>query len=302
MIFDRKCPAISLKKILVLCALLILFAAETVASDQPLLAAYERNPWLMAIGSDSPYFVYYPNGEIIFWQEIDKGRGEYSSLNITNTPQETALLELVEKIEERDKTVILTEMTDQKTYEFQVNTESRSFKVHIYGEMDEEKRQSDRAQIQKMLEEVCSADASYEFCGRLKDGEGSFPKPPQDIAAIWEFLNDQEWSGASPWHYEYLEVLVWPYSHAPDPSILWPEAWPDLTDPSTWHRKNGFSIFLPTIFEDDFYEFLKTRNPRGAVLINDTKMTVSFRIPFPHDSNYPTQIFASPNSGQNEEE
>lgn len=68
--------------------------------------------------------------------------------------------------------------------------------------------------------------------------------PPQVIPAYERLLNFTH-PGSQPWLPEQVEIMVWPYEYAPDPSIQWPSSWPDLNSETTVRRGDSYSIFAP---------------------------------------------------------
>jgi len=56
-----------------------------------------------------------------------------------------------------------------------------------------------------------------------------------------------------------------------------------LSDPTTAHGKNTFSIFIPQSQSKELADFLKGLKPTQAVLIESRKWAISTRFPFPHE-------------------
>lgn len=228
----------------------MLAAPATVASDvekdQPILVLVEKNPWLMAIGSDSPTFALYQSGKVIFWS-----RNEYWSANLTSRELDNLKSDL--KIDEAfagaKPYYELSYKTDQTTQLFYTRVNGISKTVAVYGSF-----RNENLDVQ----------------------------PPLKLFHLFEKLVSFSPAAATAWQPEKFEVMIWPYEYAPDASIKWPANWPDISDVDTKKRREGsYSIFLPSSLAQQLSDFLKTRNERGAVEINGKKWSVATRTPFP---------------------
>lgn len=104
---------------------------------------------------------------------------------------------------------------------------------------------------------------------------------PTLLKDLYGYLIGLDFPEAQPWRPASIEVQIWPYAYAPDPSIHWPEDWPGLDSPSTLKRGNSYLIFLPGTALPKLRALLRTRQARGAVEIDKQKWAVSFRFIFP---------------------
>jgi hypothetical protein len=113
---------------------------------------------------------------------------------------------------------------------------------------------------------------------------------PLPLVTAYERLATFDDSKAKPWMPEYIEVMVWPYAYAPEPSITWPSNWPGLSDARTVKRGEGYSLYLPSKDYQDLRAFLRTERERGAVEIGGKKWAVSFRFPFPQEALWQFEV------------
>jgi hypothetical protein len=125
--------------------------------------------------------------------------------------------------------------------------------------------------------------------GSLDDPEATSRLPVlvrNAILNVRNFHHDE----SVDWLPDQLEVMIWPYEYAPEPSIAWKSEWPSLSDPSTVRRGDSYSLYLPSSELDELRTFLASRNSRGAILIDGRKWAASFRIPFPAE-----ELWMAPN-------
>lgn len=244
---------------IVVCAIISFigsFSTCAISAERLNIIMFERDPWLMVIGSDSPIFVKYSSGLTIFQKKHGSEKAEYFSVNLNNN-ETTALLAKMASLNKLEKHYSLSNYSDQPTVE-----------LHYFNE---EYVKQTGALIKRTIYGRLSAES--------KDRE----KAPPEFTEIYEYLTNYTHKKALPWSPAYLEVMVWPYEYAPDESINWPSNWPDTKSESTIQRGESFSIFLPYSEKEKFIKFIQTRKEKGAVLINGRKWAVSTRIPFPHE-------------------
>lgn len=232
-------------------ALLFLGAFPTLitAQEEPELLLFERNPWLMIIGSDSPVFAHYSSGITIYWDESED-KGLYKIVKL-ETKEKKDLLRKLKSLHGLKKNYSTTDWSDQTTAELHFKKEEEMKVISVYGP--------------------------------IKESAKARKKAPNEFLIIFDYLVSFKHPEATKWAPKFFEVMVWPYEYAPDKSIVWPSSWPDTKSESTKTRGDSFSIFLPYVQKDEFFRFIKTRNKRGAVLINGKKWAVAARIPFPHE-------------------
>ena len=224
-----------------------LVAARKSAEPAPLLVLLETNPWEMVIGSDTPAFALYENGQVIY----RTGSG-YKSIKLDPNEQSRFLDSLqLDGLSRLTGGYRASQATDQpQTYLLVYAGREPAF-ISVYGSLDVK---SVRAQL------------------------------PPEIATLRNKLRAFEDDRASKWLPDHVEVMIWPYEYAPEPSIVWPERWPGLNAPTTRERGEGsFSIFVPSAEFEQLRAFLASQRPKGAVEIGGKKWAASFRLPFPHE-------------------
>lgn len=221
------------------------FSTATIAAQADLIL-YKRDPWLMVIGSDSPVFAHYTNGLTIFL-----AGQTYKSVEL-DEKENKKLMNRFSRFGKIRAEYSLSDWSDQPTNELYFSTNGKMNKIWIYGDLKKE-----------------------------SDNKGTLPK---ELLNSLQYLDTYSHKDATDWVPKYLEVMIWPYEYAPDKSIVWPDSFPDLKSPWAIHRgKSGYSIYLPYSKQAQFYKFINTRKPRGAVLINGKKWSVASRTPFPHE-------------------
>ncbi len=219
------------------------------ANEKPELLLFERNPWLMVVGSDSPTFAHYPNGTTIFWEK-NEDKGSYKIVKL-NAKEKKDLLSKATSLYGLKKKYSTINFSDQTTFELHFPKKEKMEVISVYGP--------------------------------IKKRDDARKKVPEEFLHLFDHMVSFKHPEAKKWIPEFLEVMVWPYSYAPEESIVWPSSWPDTKSTSTIKRSEIYSIYLPYDKKEEFIRFIKTRNERGAVLINGKKWTVSTRIPFPHE-------------------
>jgi hypothetical protein len=212
----------------------------------PVVVMLEHDPWLMVIGSDSPTFALYADGTAI-WQTKDHFRAARLSLRSVN-----ALLEelQIDQVATRQGQYTASQATDQPQFNLHIYRGTTPASISVYGDLD------DAAARSRIPTAVL----------RARDTLKAFTK-----------LMAQEWLPPT------VEVMVWPYEYAPEPSIVWPNAWPGLNSADTVRRGDGYSIFVPSGQLQPLRAFLAGRNEKGAVEIGNKKWAASIRYPFPHE-------------------
>jgi len=229
---------------------------------KPVFVLIEYNPWQMVIGSDSPSFALYNNGLVIF----QKGKEEkiYYSTILNATYKNDLVHRLIpDNISAYKNYYELSEWTDQPTNLFYL----KGYKIKAYGDlrnpMDDEE------------------DPFFDETGKKDDLRDQFPDKLLDIFYI---STSYDHADAKKWLPDHIELMCWPYSNAPDKSIIWPKDWPGLEDKNTANRgKGSYSIYLPSHCYQELIVFLGTCKQKGAVKINNKKMAVSIRFPFPKE-------------------
>jgi len=214
----------------------------------PLIVLRESNPWAMVLGADGPTFVLYKNG-IVIYRENKK----YVSVKLN----ENEFYKLIEELKPSSDFLnlkgyySLSKWTDQPTTRLFVNLNGFKKYVDIYANL----RRASEEQI----------------------------KAPKSFMKLFNKLISYKHKNAKPWFPKKFEVMLYPYEYAPEKSIVWHSDWPDLFDVWTKKRYKSYSIYLDASKYQEFEAFLKTKNMKGAVEINNKKWSVSIRLPFPNE-------------------
>jgi hypothetical protein len=220
-------------------------------ANRPVLVLVETNPWAMVLGSDSPRFALYDNGLAIY-----RTKNGFRQVQL-NKERADAFRNAVNVgalacLNEHYSTI---DATDQPTEFFFFGRGGRLSQVSVYG-------------------------------GIL--GKGEQAEVPAPLVAAYERLVGFDDPNSKPWLPDYIEVMVWPYEYAPEPSIIWPSEWPGLRDPRTrkWNDGKGYSLYVPSTDSEELRAFLRTEHEKGAVEIGGKKWSVSIRFPFPQESKW----------------
>ncbi len=89
--------------------------------------------------------------------------------------------------------------------------------------------------------------------------------PPDALLKVHKFLTTLDFPKSTEWVPEYVEVMLWDYSYAPESSIVWPKDWPSLESDRTTRRGQSFdpSSTPVTTFDCAYLDgFLDRRMPR----------------------------------------
>jgi hypothetical protein len=238
------------------------FATTDVAptDPRPLAVLITEDPWAMVAGADSPSFVLYDNGEVIYF---DSAAVPARHRIVQLAPAE--LVEFEKKLVSfapavgRKSYLELSRWTDQPTTRLYVDVDGKPRTVSIYGELNDNAEQPG----------VPPADAP------------PLDALPADLEMLVALLSQFRRDTARDWIPAQLEVYAWDYDYAPDPSIHWPAQWPGLDAPTSVQHDDAVSIFLPGDQKQALVDFLQARKERGAVEIGGRKWAVSFWPVFP---------------------
>lgn len=224
-----------------------LAAARLSDKPGPLVVLLENDPWASVMGSDSPIFALYEDGTV-----IQKSANGFITTRLAN-PEMNQLLGRLDlpSLSRSHGRFDAADATDQPEQNLLIYRTASPVFVSVYGSL------KDKVVRAKIPLEVIDA---YDMLAQFKH-----PK-------------------SRAWLPENIEVMIWPYEYAPEPSLKWPKEWPGLSDAKTVRRgKDSFSIFMPSTKLADLRAFFKRRNERGAVEIDGQKWSASIRFPFPHE-------------------
>ena len=236
------------------------------------IVLFERDPWAMLIGGESPVFVKYKDGLTIY-----KNGDKYYSYKMTKEEDKAFLdnLKLDESIFSCKSLYSLTNATDQKTTELYLYAGDKFKIVEIYGSLE----------------------------GYLKSENKGFI--PADLINIYDTVKKYSNKNAAEWIPDKIEVVAWSYSYAPEKSVEWPGGWPDLHSKDTINRSKNkddesYSIFIKKENLPDLKMLISNLKEKQAILINGRKMTVVFRCPFNREGVWKDDYRKSRESGKND--
>lgn len=228
----------------VLCCLLSSIGTPAAGAEAELLL-YERNPWLMVIGSDSPLVACYTDGRMIFLDRAASGRSGavYKSFEL----DETELAELRSRMKALDalqRHYELSHATDQTTTELAFRSNGNLERISAYGGVPGE-----MAQFIDFLDAMQTRAAAR----------------------------------VESWRPSFIEVMLWPFEYARGQPAPWPNHFPGLDSPSAVKRReSSYSIYLPAAEMENLWIYLEAKQG-NAVLLDGEKWTLDLRIPFPHE-------------------
>jgi hypothetical protein len=218
------------------------------ASEDTLVVLYERNPWLMAIGSDSPTFALYADGQVIYRTQP----GKYVSLHLDEDQKQTLLAQIgpqaLLSLGKSYDSIYLP--TDQPTNEMYVWVNGRQKHIQVYGD--------------------------------LRDDKQARSFTPESFLHAFDTIVSYR-AEAGPWLPEKLEVLIWPWDYYPDEPSAWPQGWPGYE--STQGQIDGEMrrVFIPSSELDELHRLMKEEKPVG---LNGRKWSISYRLPFPSEERW----------------
>jgi hypothetical protein len=244
--------------------MLILGASACLAAEpKPVLMVMERDPWALVIGSDSPKFVLYDNGMLIYLRDPPNFDEPFVTRRVANWA--SFQKELVSfDLSKASNHYELSAATDQISTI--IWTPGKT--VGIYGDWRKPR--------------VSRRESNTEMKAISEREKKMWESLPSEIRQTLLRIEEQRTVKGSNWLPEKIEVMFWPYDYAPDESILWPEDWPGLYAKDTrMRKKDSFSVYLPSEKLTELRRFFRTRKEKGAVLIDGRKMADELRFPFP---------------------
>lgn len=228
-------------------------AVESRSGFQPLVMLTEFDPWAWVVGSDSPSFVLYENGTVIYLRE-----SAYVSTKLSPSEVKSFVSGLRrDTLAKLKDSYTLSDYTDLPTNVLVIGTDGTNRKtISVYGKIRSLKTEST---------------------------EG-IALPDELIGALRQVLRYDN-ANASTWMPEYIEVMIWPFDYAKGEVAAWPTNWPGLADKKTVERhKNQYSLFVPASQYDELKKFMAQIKPTQPVGIGGKKWAVSTRFPFPHET------------------
>jgi hypothetical protein len=219
-------------------------------STGPLFVLIEQDPWATVPGADAPTFALYGDGTVIF----RRGEG-YSSVKLGRHELARLTAELnLTALPAFAKHYETASFTDARTEVLFVFREDKPSVISVYGPLT-----------------VAGAGAQV----------------PAKVVSAYDRVRAFDHPKARPWLPDKIEVMIWPYDYAPEPSIVWPKEWPGLNDTHTVRRGgDAYSIYLSSTEYPELQRFLATQREKGAVEIGGRKWAASTRVPFPSERSW----------------
>jgi len=229
----------------------------------PLAVLVETDPWLMVIGSDTPRFVLYEDGQVIYRK---KGGAHYLWKQLTPDELQKLKVRLTSfgPYRKGRQSIDVAAVSDQPETKLYLNFDNTELVASIYG--------------------LNFADESQE------EGRSKTPLPVE-LRKLHTFLSSLEFEGAKEWTPKYIEAIAWDYGYAVDTSVSWPKQWPALNSPTTIKKDSRYSIFMPGGELKNVVALLRTRKERGAIDIDGKKFAVSVRPVFPSEPVWRKALF-----------
>lgn len=233
------------------------------SGPRPIVVFIQSDPWGAVIGSDTPRVAIYENGDVIFAKKVN---GQFAYHHVTLDRHE------LEKVRERLRPVLSLKhlkpqydirpgATDQPVAMFYVSDGGHEVATSVYGLM--------------------AAGTRLPAYIRSVSGAIKSTPPPKELFKLHQWLCELDYAGSKAWVPRYVEVMLWDYSYAPEPSVQWPKEWPGLHSDRALKREGSYSIFLDGALLPELRKLLATRNEKGAVEVEGKKMAASYRFTFP---------------------
>lgn len=240
------------------CGSMAVEAMKSPAEPRPIAGLLTIDPWSMVVGSDTPQFALYEDGQVIFLEEKEGGEHVHMTAHLTEAELTDVKAKLLSFVDEPipKKINLRPGWTDQPQTHLFFDFDGHKVTTSVYG--------------------LGTSGVIGEAGGETKPDT-----PPAGLMALHQYMSEFQLARAQRWIPEQLEVMLWDYSYAPDTSIQWPSHWPGLNHPTTRKRGDTYSIFLPGEQEEALIAFLATRKEKGAVALAGKKWAMSYRRVFP---------------------
>ena len=217
---------------------------------KPLLVLLETNPWLMVIGSDSPSFVLYDSGKLI-----------YTIIENNNLKRHLTVLS---QDEMKDFIEYLT--IDKSIYDLEDFIESSTWTDQPFTII-----YLDIVKTKKIV-----------VYGSIARNPEARNNTPFAFIQLYDKIKNYTNENSVEWIPPKIEIMFWDYDYAPNKRD-WIDGFPDLNSPSTINHGNDFySVFIDGNKYEILVNYLRNMGEREAVEINGKKMAISYRIPFPN--------------------
>jgi hypothetical protein len=233
----------------------------------PLFVFTYLDPWLEVYGSDSPKFVLYEDGTLIF-DKCREADNPYSCSYRTVKFSSNEIADILEKLR---------------------STAFYSFADKYVPDMSNSVVSDLTTRVLVMRRQDGNYKKIWTY-GTLTGGKSGFAAEgvPAALIDIVEFAASYDSSKAVDLDPEYFEVIFEPYYDDSSKNIKWPKNLPGLTDPKTiTHKKYGrLSMLLDSsLFKPVIQIAKKQRRSGSAILLNSKRWKLAeIRLPFPSES------------------
>lgn len=217
---------------------------------KPLIVLTETDPWLMVIGSDVPTFALYEKGQIIY-KSIENKKLKIYEVTLTQEELKKVIESLLisKSIYSLKDDITASDWTDQPSNDLYLNITTTK-NISVYGS--------------------------------LNDNGESRKKTPKEFLTVYDNIKKYKNNRAKEWLPKTIEVMFWDYNYAPN-KRPWIKGFPDLNSKMTVKFDNdSYSVFIDKEKFMEFKKYYSSMGEKEAVEINDRKMAISFRLPFPN--------------------
>jgi hypothetical protein len=207
----------------------------------------------------------YEHGEVIF-AKTQNHRLEYFQLMLDSQSlrvMDTQIASLF-AINGLKGSYEVTPIADQPETKFYLRDKKREMVTSVYGLSDTESGANPYAEL----------------------GDAEKADVPRELLNFYKRLIDIDSPQRKKWVPRYVEVMLWDYSSAPQPSIKWPRDWPSLHSDRAVKHGESYSLFLDGRLQPQLVAFLATRSEKGAVEISGKKMAADYRYTFPGEPTW----------------
>lgn len=228
---------------------------------KPLAVLIEQDPWLMVIGSDTPRVAVYENGDVVFAKKTGEMSYAYHHVKLTQA-EVGALAETWAALAARPLTTkhfMLSAATDQPTAALYFANATQVWAASVYG-----------------------LSCRYAAPPAPMNPKGD-AAPPAELFSVHKALCALDYPASREWRPRYVEVMLWDYSYAPQPSVIWPKEWPGLNSPRAMKRGDAYSIFLDGSELPRLRAFAATQKEKGAVELGAKKWALAYRYTFANE-------------------
>lgn len=237
----------------------------------PLFVFTYISPWREVYGSDSPEFVLYQDGTVIFTKCREKDNPYSCYYNMA-------------KLTSSEVSQIMEKLHSQEFYSFEEHYSPDTSKVAV-------------SDLTYRLFVMRKPDGTYKEVstyGALSGDKTGYvaENVPSALKEIVAFVTSYDNNNLVEFYFEYHEVVIKPYNDDSKKKLKWSKDLPNLSDSKTIkHKEYGrYSLFVPNSL---FYKVrqiirkqLKSEDNSGypPVLINNQKWEIEARIPFPSEA------------------